>query len=106
MRQMPFAQRGYSNQAYCKCTSIPFPLMLAFFVHFDVDILRDDVMPAAYTPNERGLSIYLVREVMQTIFSDPRVKGIEVCEFCPPKDPSGHSAKVIVDLLSECAFSQ
>jgi hypothetical protein len=71
----------------------------SIFVHFDVDVLRDSVMPAAYSPNPNGVDLGLAQQTLQCILSDSRVRGIEITEFCPIKDRDGSAAQLIVDLL-------
>jgi arginase len=69
-------------------------------VHFDVDVLHESIMPAAYSPSKEGLVFEQVAEILKQIVQDPRVKGIEITEFSADKDQNGESAKTIVELLT------
>ncbi|SFA88759.1 MULTISPECIES: arginase family protein [unclassified Bacillus (in: firmicutes)] len=75
-------------------------------VHLDVDVLHESIMPSAYSPSQTGLNRNEALELFNNIFSDPRVKGIEVTEFSAQKDDNGESAKMIVDLLSLVKMNQ
>lgn len=70
------------------------------FVHFDVDVLDPDAMPAkdTFTPG-RGLEWVEVQTLLTTLVGSPRVVALEVCEFNPSKDVAGHAARRLVELL-------
>lgn len=74
------------------------------FVHFDVDVLHESVMPSAYSPSQEGLNFEEAATILSAILKDKRVKGIEITEFSANKDTDGSSSKVIVDLL--CLVSE
>ncbi|MHC0037611.1 arginase family protein [Pseudoneobacillus sp. C159] len=68
-------------------------------VHFDVDVLHESVMPAAYSLSKEGLGYDQAASLLKLILNDPRVKGIEITEFSADKDQDGACAKTIVELL-------
>ena len=70
-------------------------------VHFDVDVLDPEVMPAktALTPG-RGLDWPDVEELLLALCASPRIAALELCEFNPERDPDGASARRLVALLA------
>ncbi|WP_108671870.1 arginase family protein [Peribacillus acanthi] len=77
------------------------PENFSILVHFDVDVLIDTIMPAAYSPSEKGLSLEMAKKLFEIILNDKRVKGIEITEFSGTKDEDGKAAEVIVELLTQ-----
>jgi arginase len=73
----------------------------SILVHLDVDVLKNDIMPAAYSPSEIGLDMVKARLLLREILSDTRVKAIEVTEYSANKDIDFQSAKVIIELISQ-----
>lgn len=69
-------------------------------VHFDIDVVRQSDLPAAYFPHSNGLSLDQARDVIATILSDRRVRLIEVSEYAALRDLDGHSVAKIADLLA------
>lgn len=72
------------------------------FVHFDVDVLDPEAMPAkdGLTPG-RGLLWDEAQTLLATLVRSPRVVGIEVCEFNPARDAGGEAARRLVALLDQ-----
>ncbi|MFA4136761.1 MULTISPECIES: arginase family protein [unclassified Brevibacillus] len=69
-------------------------------VHFDVDILNKDAMPAAYSPSEIGLSLSEAEALLETVLRDSRVTSMEVTEFSGARDTTGEYARRLVELLA------
>ncbi|MGE0171697.1 MAG: arginase family protein [Oligoflexales bacterium] len=72
------------------------------FVHFDVDVICQEEMPASYAPREKGLTFAQTEILLKTVCSDPRVKFFEITEFMPNKDPNGYLGKKISTLMASC----
>jgi arginase len=74
---------------------------LPFWVHFDVDVLDQDIMPAVDTPGSPGIDpadlILLLRELVE----DVRCVGLTVSIFDPDLDPDGSHARFVVMLLRD-----
>ncbi|OCA91520.1 hypothetical protein A8F94_02005 [Bacillus sp. FJAT-27225] len=75
------------------------PVHSSIFLHFDVDVMHESIMPAAYSPSKSGLDLERTKELMAALLADNRVKGIEVTEFAANKPGSEDSAKIIIELL-------
>ena len=71
-----------------------------FWVHFDVDVLDQAVMPAVDTPGSPGLDPEDVTAILRPLASDPRCCGITVTIFDPDLDPAGDFATLLVRLLA------
>jgi arginase len=70
-----------------------------FWVHFDVDVLDESVMPAVDSPTPGGLDWDAAeRLVHELVWADGAV-GLEVTIFDPDLDPSGELAARLTDLL-------
>ncbi|MBO8155710.1 MAG: arginase family protein [Bacillaceae bacterium] len=69
------------------------------FVHFDVDVLNEQIMPAAYAPSENGMNQHLASQLFDYVLKDSRVMGMEITEYCPAKDSDGKSAEVIMHMV-------
>jgi len=72
----------------------------SFWVHFDVDVLDQEIMPAVDCPGSPGLDVEDLVHVLSRCVSDPACLGMTVTVFDPDLDPDGRYAKVIVDILS------
>ncbi|WP_162427924.1 arginase family protein [Pontibacter pudoricolor] len=70
-------------------------------IHFDVDSVGRDEMPAAYAPSETGLTIAEVRELLTSLVADPRTIAMEVTEFSAVKDENGSNVRSLVALLAD-----
>ena len=76
------------------------PDSASILLHFDIDVLSKQDMPAAYFPHADGLSITEARELLAVILADPRVRIIEVAEYASLRDLDQSYASTIVELLA------
>lgn len=72
----------------------------SFWVHFDVDVLDQEIMPAVDCPGSPGLDVEDLVHILNHCVADPACLGMTVTVFDPDLDPDGRYAKVIVDILS------
>jgi arginase len=70
------------------------------FIHFDVDVIKESEMPAAYFPCKDGLTFDECHLVLWELLKDNRIIGLEITEFSPLKDVSGEMAEKLVYLLT------
>lgn len=68
-----------------------------FFVHFDVDILNDKIMPAVDCRMEDGIDYENLKEILVPLISDPQCFGIEITILDPDYDENGTYTKAFVD---------
>ncbi len=73
----------------------------ALLLHFDVDVMVDAELPGAYDASEDGLTLTEASILLRIFLADPRVRAIEVTEYCPDNDPAKHGAAALVDLLTD-----
>ncbi|MET9970781.1 arginase family protein [Streptomyces sp. NPDC006356] len=69
-----------------------------FWVHLDVDVLDDAIMPAVDYRLPGGLSWEELETVLRTALGDPGAVGLDVTIFNPRLDPDG----TIAGRLAEC----
>ncbi|MGH7400697.1 MAG: arginase family protein [Candidatus Rokuibacteriota bacterium] len=77
------------------------PASAAVLLHFDIDVLRQGDMPAAYFPHPDGLSRSEAAELLGVLLGDPRVRIIEVAEYASLRDLDQRAVATLVDLLVE-----
>ena len=76
------------------------PASAPILLHFDIDVLNKQEMPAAYFPHSDGLSLAEAQELLGTILADSRVRIIEVTEYASLRDLDQHYVSKIVALLA------
>ena len=70
-------------------------------VHFNVDVIRIEEMPAVEVMTEGGgLTALEAAELLRTLLASPRVVALNVVQFDPSRDPDGRCARAIVDLVT------
>ena len=69
-----------------------------FWIHLDVDVLDDAIMPAVDYRQPGGLTWEELESVLRTALSAPRAVGLDVTIFNPCLDPAG----TIASRLAEC----
>ncbi len=75
-----------------------------FWVHLDVDVLDQTIMPAVDSPGSPGIPVDYVIAILAPLVSDQRCRGMTVTVFDPDLDPSGRYAALIVSILRELPF--
>lgn len=75
------------------------PADAKLLVHFDVDVMDEEAMAAAYSPSKTGLSLEEAEELLAAVLRDHRVIGCEVTEFSALRDTTGIYAERLVGLL-------
>ncbi|MEV5101962.1 arginase family protein [Streptomyces massasporeus] len=77
-----------------------------YWVHLDVDVLDDAVMPAVDYRQPDGLSWQELETVLRTALSGGGAAGLTVAIFNPRLDPDGTLARRLVDCLVRAFDSQ
>jgi arginase len=70
-----------------------------YWVHFDVDVIDADVMPAVDHPEPDGLDWESAERILHQVLWAGNAVGLEVTIFDPDLDPSGELADRLGDLL-------
>jgi arginase len=76
------------------------PASVPILLHFDIDVLNKQDMPAAYFPHADGLSVAEGRELLGTLLADSRLRIIEVAEYASLRDLDQSAVSSIVELLA------
>lgn len=73
-----------------------------FWIHFDVDVLNDEIMPCVDSRQENGLSYHELRLTLEPLLSSPLFSGIDITIFDPTLDKDGRYAKRFAREISQC----
>ena len=72
-----------------------------FWLHFDIDVLDQTVMPAVDSPGSPGIDPGDLAEILGELAADPRSAGMNMTIFDPDLDPDGALARFLVELLGK-----
>lgn len=70
-----------------------------FWLHLDVDVLDERVMPAVDSPNPAGLAVATLGELLAALLAGPGAVGMDVTIYDPTLDPGGELAELIVGVV-------
>ncbi|HEU4698887.1 MAG TPA: arginase family protein [Gemmatimonadales bacterium] len=79
------------------------PGLAGFWIHFDVDVLRPELMPAVDSPEPDGLALEEAEELLARLLAHPGALGLEVTIYDPGLDPDGACGERLVALLERVA---
>jgi arginase len=79
--------------------AIPRPARI--LLHFDIDVLKKQDMPAAYFPHKEGLGLAEAAELLHVLLRDSRIRIIEISEYASLRDLDQVYVGKLVDLLSD-----
>lgn len=71
----------------------------AVVLHFDIDVVQERELPAAYFPHEQGLRVSELGEVLAIVLKDPRIRIIEISEYASLRDHDRRWVTKLVDLF-------
>jgi arginase len=77
------------------------PPSAAVLLHFDIDVMQEQDMPAAYFAHKEGLSWQEAQELLGVLLSDPRIRIIEVSEYASLRDLDQGCVSKLIDLLAD-----
>jgi arginase len=79
-----------------------------FWIHFDVDVLNNDIMPCVDSPLEDGLSYEELKLVLNPLIHSQLFRGSDITIFDPTLDENGRYAKQLANemagILRESVF--
>jgi arginase len=73
---------------------------VGFWVHLDVDVLDDAIMPAVDYHLPDGLTWEELTAVLRTAVASEQATGLDITIFNPTLDPDGRVARSLVDALA------
>jgi arginase len=68
-----------------------------FWIHLDVDVLDDEIMPAVDSRAAGGLSYRELREILSVLLTSKKAVGMEITILDPDLDPTGIYTKGFVN---------
>ena len=77
-----------------------------FWVHLDVDVLDQEVMPAVDSPGSPGIPPDDLVAILTALLARTCCLGMTVTVFDPDLDPDGRYAATIVSILARLPFSR
>lgn len=72
-----------------------------FWIHIDVDVLNDNIMPAVDSRNEDGISYTEFKEILALLLSARQAAGIEITILDPELDPTGEYTREFVTVFCD-----
>lgn len=70
-----------------------------FFIHFDVDVLKDEIMPCVDSRMEDGIDYSDLKEILQPLINNEKCFGIEITILDPDHDENGDYSKPFIENL-------
>lgn len=70
-----------------------------FFVHFDVDVLNDEIMPAVDSRMEDGIDYDNLKDILRPLLENEKCFGMEITILDPDYDPNGEFTQPFVNTL-------
>lgn len=71
------------------------------WLHLDLDILDERVMPAVDSPGQPGLDYAQLGALVRALLATGRVAGLDVAIYDPDLDPDRKHARAIVEMLAK-----
>jgi arginase len=93
--------QGTSRAVETATAAVTKPGLDGFWVHLDVDVLDDALMPAVDYRYPDGLSWREAAEILGGLLSSDKARGLEVTIFNPRLAPSGSIAMHLSDLIAD-----
>ena len=72
-----------------------------FWIHLDVDVLDNAIMPAVDSPQPGGMSYIELIETLQLLLASEKAVGMEITIFDPELDPDGRLAAELTNAIVE-----
>jgi arginase len=93
-------ERGAASALGKALAAVTRPGVEGFWVHLDVDVLDDDLMPAVDYRHPGGLTWEEAGEILRGLLHASGARGLEVTIFNPRLDPGGGLARRLSDLIT------
>jgi len=73
--------------------------LAGFWIHFDVDVLNDEIMPAVDSRTPDGLHYPELHEILLPLLADPKAAGLTLTILDPDLDPTGDYTTAFVEQI-------
>jgi arginase len=97
---------GAAGTAQIALERLSRPDLAGFWIHLDVDVLDDAIMPAVDYRQPGGLSLSELEIILGAALDAPGASGVEITIFNPALDPTGEVARTLVRTLGRAFGSQ
>ncbi|CDL80516.1 arginase family protein [Xenorhabdus szentirmaii] len=77
-----------------------------FWIHLDVDVLDQTIMPAVDSPGSPGIDPSWLKNIGAQLLNNPLCCGMTVSVFDPDLDPGGCYAELIIEILEAMFLSR
>src|SRR5688572_6176622 len=91
---------GADDAARAAIEQLARPELAGFWIHLDVDVLDDAIMPAVGYPMPDGLSWQELETALNAAMRSGRARGINITVFEPKLDATGSIARDLVNTLA------
>jgi len=72
-----------------------------FWIHLDVDVLNDDIMPLVDSREKGGLEYFELRESLTPLLQHEKVYGMEITILDPDLDDNKKYTKMFIENMTE-----
>ncbi len=93
-------ERGAASTLEKALAAVTHPGVEGFWVHLDVDVLDDDLMPAVDYRHPGGITWEEAAEILRGLLRASGARGLEVTIFNPRLDADGSHARRLSDLIA------
>jgi len=93
-------KQGIKNCAEAFLLQIKNRNLDGFWLHIDVDVLNDSIMPCVDSRTPDGLTYEEFNELTSILFQSPKLSGLEITILDPDLDPTGQYTKEFVSNLT------
>lgn len=93
-------KQGIKNCAQSFLSAIENKNINGFWLHVDVDVLNDLVMPCVDSRTPDGLSYEEFNELLSYLFQSNKISGLEITILDPDLDPTGKYTKDFVENIT------
>lgn len=92
-------KNGFSKTAENFLKMISSKTLDGFFIHLDVDVLHDKIMPAVDSRMEDGIDYENLKDILKPLIHSPLCFGIEITVLDPDYDKNGTYTQAFVKNL-------
>ncbi len=93
-------KRGIKNSVETFLSQVENKKLDGFWLHIDVDVLNDDIMPCVDSRTPDGLTYDEFNELTSYLFQSEKLSGLEITILDPDLDETGQYTKEFVNNLS------
>ncbi|OMQ11726.1 arginase family protein [[Flexibacter] sp. ATCC 35103] len=94
-------KQGISNCIEAFLSEVKTKNLDGFWLHIDVDVLNNSIMPCVDSPTPDGLTYEEFNELTSSLFESDKLCGLEITILDPDLDPTGQYTKEFVENLTK-----